>query len=328
MCSVLVLISVSFDVVRKRSSPHHGVVYLMPPSSVDRVQVTPSSLLGPMRTSSSRSRDSNATTPSMDMDEGDALFPGGSQASEDDKESSLSAPSSPKMRRSLHRRQRSQSLDDITIENFSSLNPSKLLSPGRGPSIRIRSPSRDETKGIVSPLLKAIGSDESDSEFDYETIESRGHSSGDSFVHVSEDPKESDEEEGGGGGGGKLSKLKGRLLMKVKSSRNSFLPRPRSRSPQPAGETTVSTGGSSPKKNLSPVDSSNYKGDHTVTSSSGSGTQRVGAVKQHFRVSSPSLWRKMRGMSPSGTPGPVSVEKDISKLEEARKKSRSRLIFI
>lgn len=323
-----------FDVVRKRSPPHLGIVFLVPPNSADLMV---SSHLAAMCMDSSRSQDSNATTPSIDLDEADAEITGDSQA-RDDEEASLSAPSSPTIKRSLHRRQRSQSLDDITLEDTS-----KLLSPERGPAVIL---SQDENNAVMNPLFKGIGSDESgsESEFDmFETVEENERSRMPSklkdtsvipLLHVVEDPKVSDDEEdesrgvGEGWGAGKLSKLKGRLLMKVKSS----MPRPHSRSPVPASDSiNTSTGHTSPKPNTLPVASSNgYKGDATVNSSSGGGggAQWVDAVKQRFRVSSPGLWNKMiRRTSPSAaTPG--SGEEDTVKLEEARKRSKSRLVFI
>ena len=333
--------------VRKRSPPHQGIVDLVP-SNRDSVHIKPSSHLEAVHMDSSRSHDSNTTTPSLDMEKADSPINKGSEVSVED-EVSLSVPSSPKIKCSLHRRKQSLSLDDITIEDTS-----KLLSPQRGPAIRICSPSRDKSNEVMSPLFKGIGSDESGSESEldlFDVLEEERQSQMPSNVKnssdiplldVVNDLKESDDDEdestGGGGegwGGGKLSKLKGRLLMKVKSSKNSFMPRPRSHSPVLSSDITSSTYNTTPKKNILPLAlSDSHKGDATVTSNSSyaggsgaDGAQCVGAVKQRFRVNSPSLWSKMiRRTSPSASPG--SGEEVVVKLEEARKRSKSRLVFI
>ena len=262
------------------------------------------------------------------------------EASEDDKEQSVSAPSSPTMKRTLHRRQRSQSLDGITIDDNSLPIPSKIE---RG--LTTHTPhftGKDEhDDGVMLALPKGTGSDESESEVElglYEAAKEKERiSSTLSHKDVSSvpllcvlaDPKEIDgEDESRGGGGGKLNQLKGRLLMKVKSSKSNFLPRSRSRSPQQTNDTPA-IDRTSPKKSHFPVILSDGDKGHVPGSSEG-GSQWVGAVRHRLKVGPPAIWSKKQKSSPtilSGTE-PVPGEEGVVKLEEARKRSRSRLVFI
>ena len=325
-------------------------MYLMPPpgSVVGLSYQSITASATPLVSSITSAYSSIPSPSSVDTDEREGLFPSGQLLSvQDEKEAPFSAPSSPKARRSLHRRQRSQSLDDITIGG---------LSLQQGPSVAIHTPTAEETS-----QYNIVGSDESDSELDLDegVEESRILSNTPKQQQTiellppgSNDPKES-EEEGEGGGGGRLSQLKGKLLSKMKASKNNFLPRPRSHSPQPVNtsgtvskdqgeasqtDTLVSATAADNHTNGSmthdgdPGRSNDTDGDGEegkVELGRGTGgSQRVGAVKQRLRMNSPSLWRKKRKVSPSSLSAPVPEDMDLVKLEDARKKCKSRMIFI
>lgn len=152
--------------------------------------------------------------------------------------------------------------------------------------------------------------------------------------------RESEEEgeEEDTGVGGKLSVLKGKFLSRVKASTNSFLPRPRSHSPQPTNSSStselshalVSASNISIQGNDRERPSDAEGGGDESKAEQGRGAQWVGAMKQRLRVNSPNLFRKMRKVSPSNpSNAPVpSEDEELAKLEEARKKSKTRLIFI
>ena len=268
-----------------------------------------------------------------------------------------SAPSSPKVKRSLHRRRRSQSLDGITMDSSSRSN---FLSSQA--SLKIGSPTSEEEKEISPGYNTGTSDSECDSDDDGLGVEVGTHKM---IPNLQEHrplsvglvppgphgPKESEEESEGGMG--RLSQLKGKFLSKVMGSKNSSLPRPRSHSPQPKGQgspqsgtmkdlapsqtvsllsTTPDEDGSGTNETLSINDGGSHDGDGDEGGSghgrTTGGSQLLGMMKQRFRVNSPNLWRKMRKVSPSAQTPPMAEDLDLAKLEEARKKCRSRIIFI
>lgn len=231
----------------------------------------------------------------------------------DDKEASLSAPPSPGGgRQSLHRRQRSQSLDaiDVPTLELTSSQPSIKID-ALSPEDREVSPGFDITDGG----LDSSDSDSDIDDLDLQVDKHRVAASLQGSVPPSEptgDLKESEEE------GGRLTQIKGMFLSKMRSSKNNLMPRPHSQSPQAVEAPGTET------KDVASSLPADVEGDGR----SSGGSQWMGAMKQRLRVNSPGLWRKMRRISPSNQAVPTSEDLDLAKLEEARRKCKSRIIAI
>ena len=319
--------------VRKRSPTHQGVVYLVPPPGADilpsPIIATPmssitspySSIPSPISADSSLREDSLLSGQKNSVEEED----------EDEKTASISAPSSPKAKRSFHRRQRSQSLDNINIEESGTAN----FVP---PPVLVGFSAAEEGKGI-SPGFNLLESDDSDSESDIDEEmlnpgKAEQHKEMSNLQESGEgmprngllDSKEAEED--GEGGSWKLSHLKGMFFSKVKSSATAHF----GSSNEVTSVESKSQAYSPPSKghsiNVSPnEDASNDTGPDGDTDQ-GRGSQWMGLVKQRLRVNSPNLWRKMRKMSPSAQTSPAAEDLDLTKLEEAHKKCKSRIISL
>jgi len=305
--------------VRKRSPTHQGIVYLVPPPGVNLMPF-PAIAMPMSSIASAHSSNTSPTSADSSLREESLLSERNNsvEEEEDEKTASNSAPSSPKGRRSFHRRQHSQSLDNINIEETGTAN--------FVPQVRIGFSTADKDKEI-SPVFNLLGSDDSDSESDTdEEIVDAGTGEHKEMSNLQESgevmpsnelPSTKESEEDGEGGMWKLSQLKGMFFSKVKSSTTRF------------GSSNEVTN-KSHSINMSPdEDVSNdiaTEGDSEQGRGSGGGSQWMGLVKQRLR--SPNLWRKMRKMSPSSQISPAVEDLDLTKLEDARKKCQSRIISL
>ncbi len=272
---------------RKKCPPHKGVIYLLEPEGTPKSPPPSSSSTG------GEKRDSN-----------------------EDKERSLSSPSSPELGSPLRTKHRHSSGDILSDEETLQPHSSRPF-----PSITVTSPGR---KAISShyQVLERSGDDDSGSESDVDgmfrslpdvnlssinpMVDFIGLDSSDLEGTKSDDEgllKKSDDEDVGGG---KFSRLKGRFLHKMKSSKNSFLPR---HMQQASNEST-----SIPSPVL--VDPVGSGADDSQRAGGGGGGGGAN------RKNSPNLWRKMRKTSPVGP-----SEEKLSR-SEARKRSKSRIIYI
>ena len=300
----------SVFICRKKSLPHQGIVYLMVPNDVDKT------LNNPVPQMMAKS---NSLVWKM-------LNPGGTRRSEEEEEEpSPSAPSSPKLLRSPLNHKHSQSFNNLSATD----GPLDHLSHKLHPAITVTSP---KTKGVTS-LYEGLEDENeegssSESETELGNLQASNLRVANPLASILDDESTRSDEESGvwvqkgdceemeldKTGQGKFSRLKGRFpnfIQKVKSSTSTFLSK-HARSQQPVDNASNSP---SPQ----PQAMGEVKGSEVESAAN---SQRNGGGKEQAKVSSPRLWRKMRRPSPA-----EPTEEEVI-LNEARKNSRSRIIYI
>ncbi len=235
----------------------------------------------------------------------------------------------------------SHSCDDLL--NDSDLPTSPLSSPhdegpDPQPSITITTPGK--IRGLAAPgdlyrgLEEESDEDDSESELEFEILSpgTRLPGSVNPMVDILEGVgsaglRESEEDEGakksdddssasggvgGGGGRGKFSRFRDKF-------RNPFS---RSRSPQPEGEGEESSPQKSPSPQPEDERAASLTASTTITEEHGASQSKLAAVRQRFKSNPPNLWHKMRRASP------VAPSEEELALHQARKTSKSRIIYI
>lgn len=287
-------------VSRKKSAPHPGIVHLRLPK-LKNVSSIPSIAVD------GKSHD----TSHYDKRGASELL---LCADEENEESSLSVPNSPKVKGRFYQKL-SHSCDDLLSEEECSVVGCSRRDPR--PSITVTSPKRGHMLDIaVSPSEESMIESGSESELDLygqsptnlvagskvrrnsADLEARERSS---LGSMKSDEERSGYESGGSSGGGKFSRFKGKLLQTVKNSKKStFLHKRFSRSSQDIDILSKETS-SPPKRSPSPVvESETSEVD-------------VAGKKNRFRVNSPGLWRKMRKASSTTKEQPKEEPKEEPK---------------
>ena len=299
-------------ICRKKSPPHKGIIYLLPPDSIQSFPNLSISEVNGRSQSASKSQEVNIS-----------LLNSG-----EEEEPSLSAPSSPKLKSPL-RMKLAHSCEDL-LSAGEVPGSSLYLPSSQQPSIKVTRASKPGDRRASSTSREVEESDESDDsecEMEMISIANVGRPSTNLSVGVAnplldvlgKETEEEEEEEpeqnveeiaaevkqnesSSSETSSTFGRLKGRFMKTVKSS--NFLSK--TISPQPSPEDSRDAGTSQQSPSPPPPERSDSKTSLKKASAS------------------PSLWRKMRRGS---AVTPSQAEEEVSK-EEARRNCKSQMIFL